>query len=67
MARRNPYLFTPKQYTYLHRVFLKEDQKTLTGKKILKKKGMALEKKEISFVKDSFDKYIEQNGEFSLD
>jgi len=67
MARRNPYLFTPKQFTYLHTVFLQKNHRTKTGKVILEKKGMGLEKKEISFVKESFDKYIEENGEYSLE
>jgi len=55
--RRNPYLFRPEEYNFLHQKLL--NQKTNSGvlKKIKDKKGLSLTKNEIDFVKKKYDSW----------
>jgi len=55
--RRNPYLFSPDEYKFLHQVFLKEKEQGKMAEKIRKKKGVGLDKSEIKLVKRRFENW----------
>ncbi len=55
--RRNPYLFNPEEYTFLHKVFLKSSEPTKLFKKIKKKKGVDLDKQEVNYVKRCYSRW----------
>ncbi len=55
--RRNPKLFTPEEFNYLHKTFLKEGDETKVFKKIKAKKGYDLDKREIDLVKRRFQRW----------
>ena len=59
--RRNPYLFKPEEYQFLHRVFLDTTEKTKMFTKIKKKKGLNLDKIEITHIKKRFQEWKEEN------
>ena len=59
--RRNPKLFTPEEYNFLHTQFLKEGDETKVFKNIKAKKGFDLDKREIALVKRRFQKWKEGN------
>ena len=62
MPRKNPYLFKPEEYQFLHRVFMNNSEKTKTFQTIKQKKGLNLDKNEIVFVKKRFEEWKEANG-----
>ncbi len=56
--RRNPKLFTPEEFSFLHTTFLKEaGEETKVFKKIKAKKGYDLDKREIDLVKRRFQRW----------
>tara|TARA_Y100000310_G_C20650146_1_gene798938 strand:- start:935 stop:1141 length:207 start_codon:yes stop_codon:yes gene_type:complete len=61
MPRRNPFLFKPEEYQYLHRVFLKNSGRGKFFDNIKKKDGMCLDKAEITHVKKKFEEWKEKN------
>ena len=61
MPRRNPYLFKPEEYQFLHRVFLNSTEKTKTFTNIKRKKGLNLDKLEIVHIKKRFVEWKEDN------
>ncbi len=62
MPRRNPFLFKPEEYSFLHRVYLKDvNDKSKVFKQIVAKKGMGLEQKEIMHVKEKFQEWKGKN------
>lgn len=63
--RRNPKLFTPEEFKFLHTTFLKEEgEETKVFKKIKAKRGYSLDKREIDLVKRRFQKWKTVNPEF---
>jgi hypothetical protein len=61
MPRRNPYLFKPEEYQFLHRIFLNATERTKTFASIKKKKGLNLDKQEIIHVKKRFVEWKESD------
>ncbi|MFH1972779.1 MAG: hypothetical protein ABIJ18_04860 [archaeon] len=61
MPRRNPYLFKPEEYQFLHRVFMNNPDTTKTFASIKKKNGLNLEKNEIVHVKKRFEEWKQEN------
>jgi hypothetical protein len=61
MPRRNPFLFKPEEYLYLHRVFLKDMGKGKFFTNIKKKEGLGLDQNEITHVKEKFTEWKERN------
>lgn len=60
--RKNPKLFTPEEFNFLHTTFLKENsEETKVFKKIKDKKGYDLDKREIDLVKRRFQKWRSDN------
>ncbi len=53
--RRNPHLFRPEEYNFLHQKLLNQKSTSSTLKKIKDKKGLSLTKNEIEFVKKKYD------------
>ena len=62
--RRNPKLFTPEEYNFLHTKFLKEGDDTKVFQNIKKKKGFDLDKREIDLIKRRFQKWKTENPGF---
>ncbi|MAG77988.1 hypothetical protein CL616_01345 [archaeon] len=62
MPRRNPYLFKPEEYQFLHRVFLNTSESTKTFASIKKKGGLNLDKQEIIHVKKRFVEWKEADN-----
>ncbi len=59
--RRNPLLFTPEEFNFLHTTFLKEGDETKVFKKIKSKKGYGLDKREIDLIKRRFQSWKGDN------
>jgi len=60
--RRNPKLFTPEEFNFLHTRFLKEgEEPTKVFQKIKQKKGYDLDKREIDLIKRRFEKWKSNN------
>lgn len=57
--RKNPRLFTPEEYIFLHKVFLKQTNETKIFQKIKSKRGVRLDKGEIDHIKKKFNKWKE--------
>jgi len=55
--RRNPYLFTPEEFNFLHQIFLKDNDETKLFTRIKKKKGVGLDKSEIQLIKRRYSKW----------
>ncbi len=55
--RKNPKLFSPEEYIFLHKFFLKEVNETKIFKKIKSKRGVGLDKSEIAHIKKKFEKW----------
>ncbi len=62
--RRNPKLFTPEEFNFLHRTFLGHGDETKLFKKIKAKKGYSLDKREIDLVKKRFQKWKTENPSY---
>jgi len=60
--RRNPYLFSPDEYKFLHQVFLKQKEQSKLAERIRKKKGIGLDKSEIRLVKRRFESWSKEMG-----
>ena len=61
MPRRNPLLFKPQEYKYLHRIFLKQESRAKLFVIIQEKKGVGLEQTEIDYVKQKFEEWSTEN------
>lgn len=59
--RRNPYLFKPEEYQFLHKIFLNSLDRSKFSEKISKKRGVNLGKNEIMHVKKKFQEWKIQN------
>jgi hypothetical protein len=58
MPRRNPLLFKPEEYSFLHRVYLKDvNSKDKIFRNIVEKKGLGLEETEIMHIKEKFQEW----------
>ncbi|MBU2589281.1 MAG: hypothetical protein KKA65_04080 [Nanoarchaeota archaeon] len=55
--RRDPRLFTDEEYSFLHYIFLKNNEETKIFKRIKQKKGMDLDGLEIKHVKRKYEKW----------
>ena len=64
--RKNPKLFSPEEYIFLHKVFLKETNETKIFKKIRIKRGVGLDKSEIDHIKKKFSKWKETEDATAL-
>ena len=61
MPRRNPLLFKPEEYQFLHRVFLSETSRSKVFSSIKQKNGLGLNENEIMFVKKKFAEWEQEN------
>lgn len=55
--RKNPYLFSDEEYSFLHKVFLKEQEDTKIFKRIKNKRGVDLDKSEVRHIKTRYTKW----------
>ena len=62
MPRRNPLLFKPEEYSFLHRVYLKDvNDQSKVFRNIVEKKGLGLEETEIMHIKEKFLEWKDKN------
>ena len=62
MPRKNPLLFQPQEFKFLHQIFLSNiTSRSKQFVAIKEKKGVGLDQEEIQFVKKKFEEWVLNN------